>query len=189
MVVVFVWIIPPPTDLTLLPQVNTWDTDVDLPVILAMADPMIETKGITEALIANVRRDVDMRGTVIVSEGTTEIGETAGVHLQPAQVAEDIRLNIDAGEVTQGAHQEEEALVATGSQTVRVVLANPQQTVQIHVGEVDASLGDDDRDRFNTLKRHITHAPRPQDRLQYRSVKFAFFLVTALPLRCVYPYC
>jgi len=122
-------------------QVNTWDTDADLAVIPAMADTVIETTEITETLIAIVRRVVGMRGTVIATEGTVETGETAGAHLQPAGVFEGTRLNIGAGEATRGAHRGEEALAATGSQTVPVVLANHQQTAQIHVGEDDTTAG------------------------------------------------
>lgn len=146
MVAVFVWIILLPTGLTLQPQVNTWDSDVDLPVISAMANTVIETTGISGTLIAIRHRVVSLRGTAIVTEGTIGIGETAGVHPPPAEVAEDTRLNIDAGEAIQGVRRGEEALVVTGRQTVRVVLANPQQMVQIHVGdEVDAIPGDDNR--------------------------------------------
>lgn len=129
MVVVFAWIILLPTGLTLLPPVNIWDTDVDLPVIPAMADIAIEMTGSTRTLIVIVRRAVDTRGIVIISGGTVEIGGTAGVHPQPAEVAKDTRLNIGAGEATQEAHQGEEALVVTGSQTVRVVLASLRQMV------------------------------------------------------------
>jgi hypothetical protein len=161
MAAVFVLIILLPTDLTLLPQVNTWDTDVDLPVILVMADTVIGTTGIIGTLIAIVHRVVDMRGTAIVTEGTIEIGENAGVHPQPTGVAEDTRLNIGAGEVTQGAHRGEEALAATGSQTVRVVPASPQQMVQIHVGEVGAIPGDENRNGFNTLKQLLPTTARP----------------------------
>lgn len=146
MVAVFVWIILLPTGLTLLPQVNTWDTDVGLPVIPAMVDTVIETTGITGTLIAIVRRRVaDMRGTAIVTEGTVEIGENAGVRPQLVEVAEDTRPIIGTGEAIQEAHREEEALAAIGSQTVRVVLASPQQMVQIHVGEVDAIPGGENR--------------------------------------------
>lgn len=139
MVVVFVWIILLPTDLTLLPQVNTWDTDADLPVIPVMVDTVTETIGITGTLIAIVHHIVDMKGTATATEGTAGIGENAGVRPQPAEVAEDIRLNIGAGEATQEAHRGEEVLVVIGSQTVRVVLASPQQMVQSHAGEVDAT--------------------------------------------------
>jgi len=118
-------------------------------VILVMADTVIERTETTKTLIAIVLRDAGMRGTVIVTEGTTEIGGTAGVHPQPMEVAEDTRLNIGAGEATQEAHRGEGALVTTGIQTVRVVLANLQQMVQIHVGEVDAIAGYDSRDRFD----------------------------------------
>ena len=121
---------------------NTWDTGADLPVILALADTVIETTGITtETLIVIVRRVVGMRGIVIVLEGTIETGETAGARRQPAEEVEDIRLNIGAEEATQGVHRSEEALAATETQTVRVVLVSPQQIVQIHVGEVDAIVG------------------------------------------------
>jgi len=119
--------------------VNTWDTGVDLPVILAMADTVIETTGITtENLIAIVRRVVGLRRTAIVMEGTIETGETAGAHRQFVEEVEDIRLNIGAEEATQGVHLGEEALAVTETQTVRVVLVSPQQIVQIRVGEVDA---------------------------------------------------
>lgn len=124
---------------------NTWVTDVDLPVIPAMAGTATETTGITGTLIAIVRLVVNTKWTAIVSEGIIEIGETAGVHLQPAEVAEDTRLIIGAEEATQGAHRGEEAPVSTGSQTVRVVLASLQRMVQIHVGEVKAAPGDDNR--------------------------------------------
>ena len=118
---------------------NTWDTGVDLPVILAMAVTVIETTGITtETLIAIVRRVVGMRGTAIVLEGTIETGETAGAHRQSVEEVEDIRLNIGVEEATQGVHLGEEALAVTETRTVRVVLVSPQQIVQIRVGEVDA---------------------------------------------------
>ena len=110
-------------------QVNTWDTDADLDVIPAMADIVIETTEITETLIAIVHRVVGMRGTVIASEGTVETGETAGARLRPAGVSEDTPLNIGAGEATRGVRRGEEALAATGNQTIRVVLANHPQTV------------------------------------------------------------
>lgn len=97
--------------------------------ILVMADTGIERTETTKTLIAIVRRVPGMRGTVIVTEETTEIGGTAGVHPQPMEVAEDTRLNIGAGEATQEAHRGEGALVATGIQTVRVVLASLQQMV------------------------------------------------------------
>lgn len=126
-------------------QVNTWDTDADPAVIPAMADTVIETTEITETLIAIVHRVEGMRRTVIATEGTVETGETAGARLQPAVVSEDTRLNTGAGEATRGVHRGEEALAATGSQTVRVVLANHQQTVQIHVGEDDTTAGDENR--------------------------------------------
>jgi len=132
--------------------VNIWDTDADLPVIPAMADTVIETTEIIETLIAIVRRAVGMRGTVIVTEGIAETGETAGARPQLTEVVEDTRLNIAAGEATQGVHRGEEALAAIGSQTVRVVLASPQQMVRIHVGEVDAIVGDEHRDWFDILK-------------------------------------
>jgi len=132
--------------------VNTWDSGADLAVIPALADTVIETTEITETLIAIVRRVVDMRGTVIDSEGTVETGETAGARLQPAGVSEDTRLNIGAGEATQGVHQGEGAPAVTGSQTVRVVQANHHQpTVQTCVGEVD-NCGDENRYWFDTLK-------------------------------------
>ena len=120
---------------------NIWDTDADLPVILGMADTVIETTEIIETLIAIVRRAVGMRGTVIVTEGIVETGENAGARLQPTEVVQDTRLNIDVEEATQGAHRGEEALAAIGNQTVRVALASPQQMVRIHVGEVDAIVG------------------------------------------------
>jgi len=132
--------------------VNTWDSGADLAVIPALADTVIETKEITETLIAIVRRIVDMRGTVIDSEGTVETGETAGARLQPAGVSEDTRLNIGAGEATQGVHQGEGAPAVTGSQTVRVVPANHQPMVQTCVGEVDTTVGDGNRHWFDTLK-------------------------------------
>lgn len=132
--------------------VNTWDTGAGLPVILAMADTVIETTEITETLIAIVRRVVGMRGIVIGSEGTVETGETAGARRQPAEVVEDIRLNIGAEGVTQGVHRGEEALAATGTRTVRVVLASPRQAVQIHAGEVDAIMRDENRHWFDILK-------------------------------------
>lgn len=118
-------------------------------MILVMADTVIERTEITETLIAIVRRIVGLRGIAIATEETTEIGGTAGVRLQPTEVAEDTRLNIGAGEATQEAHRGEGALVATGIQTVRAVLASLQQMVQIHVGEVDAIAGYDSRDRFD----------------------------------------
>lgn len=123
---------------------NTWDTDVDLPVILATADTtVIETTGMyTETLIAIVRRAVGMRGIVIASEGTVETGESAGVRRRSEEAAEDIHLNIVAEEATPGAHQGEKALVATGNRTVRVVPVFPQRIVQIRVGEVDPTVGD-----------------------------------------------
>ena len=102
-----------------------------------MADIVIETTEITETLIAIVRPVVNMRGTVIASEGIVETGETAGVRPQSVGVLEDTRLNIGAEEAIQGVHQREEALAATGSQTARVVLASPQ----IRVGEVDTIPG------------------------------------------------
>ena len=120
---------------------NTWDTDADLAVIPAMADTVIETTEITETLIAIVHR-VGMRGTAIALEGTVETGETAGARLQPAGALEDTRLNIGVGEATRGAHRGE-ALAATGIQMDLVVLANHQQTVQIHVGEDDTTAGDE----------------------------------------------
>lgn len=135
MAAAFVWIILLPTDLTLLPQANTWGTDVDLPVIPAMADTVIEKTGTTETLIANVPRVVATRWTAIVTEGTVETGENVGVRPQHAEAAEDTRLNIDAEEATRGARRGGGALVATGSQTVRAVLASLQQMVQIHDGE------------------------------------------------------
>jgi len=133
-------------------QVNTWDTDAGLAVIPAMADTVIETTEITETRIAIVLRTVGMRGTVIASEGTVETGETAGARLQLAGVSEDTRLNIGAGEATRGVHRGEEVLAAIGSQTVRVVLANHQQTVQIHVGEDDATAGDESCHYLDILK-------------------------------------
>jgi len=125
--------------------VNTWDTDADLAVIPAMADTVIETTEITETLIAIVHRTVGTRGTVIATEGTVETGETVGARLQPAGVSEDTRLNIGAGEATQGVHRGEEAPAATESQTIRVVRANRQRMVRIHVGEVDTTAGDANR--------------------------------------------
>jgi hypothetical protein len=134
--------------------VNTWDTGADLPVILAMADTVIETTGITtETLIAIVRRIVDMRRIVIVLEGTVETGENAGARRQSVEEDEDIRPNIGAEEATPGVHRGEEALAAIETQTVRVVLVSPQQTVQIHVGEVEAIVGDGNHHWFDTLKR------------------------------------
>ena len=82
------------------PQVNTWDTDVDLPVILAMADSMIERREITETRTATVLRVVGMRGTVTVTE---EIGEIAGVRPQPTGAVGDTRLDTGVGGVTRGA--------------------------------------------------------------------------------------
>jgi hypothetical protein len=110
-----------------------------------MADTVIERTEITGTLIAIVHRVVGTRGIVIVSEGTIGVGETAGVHPQLMEVAEDTRLDIGTGEATQEVHREEEALVTTGIQTVRVVLASLQQMVQIYVGEVDAIAGYDSR--------------------------------------------
>ena len=133
-------------------QVNTWDTDAGLAVIPAMADTVIETTEIPETLIAIVHRVVGMRGTVIATEGTVETGETEGARLRPAGAPEDTRLNIGAGEATQGVHRGEEAPSATGSPTVRVVLANHQQMVQIHVGEVDTTARDENRYWFDILK-------------------------------------
>ena len=94
-------------------------------MILAIADTVIETTRITENLFAIVRRVVGMRGIAIVSEGIVGTGENAGARRQPAEVVEDIRLNIGAEEATQGVRQGEEALVASGTQTVCVVLASP----------------------------------------------------------------
>jgi hypothetical protein len=194
MVAVFVWTTPSPTDLTIPPQVNTWDTGADLPVIPAMADTVIETIGITETLIAIVRRVVSTRGTAIVTEGTTETGETAGVHPQPTEAAADTHLNIGAGEATQGARRGEEALVTTGSQTVRVVLASPQQMVQIHVGEVDTIAGDSrhcsDILKQSLSEQHLSKLDAPQDRQEYSVLSSLLsFSCPALPLRSVYPYC
>jgi len=152
-------------------QVNTWDTGADLSVILAMADTVIEkTKITTETLIAIARLVARMRGTAIVMEGTAETGESAGARHRPTEVVEDIRPNIAAEEVTQEVHQGVEALVATVTQTVRVVLVSPQQLVQIRVGEVDTITGDGNRHWFeipkpslselHPLKMHL----RPQDR-------------------------
>lgn len=128
---------------------NTWDTDAGLPVILVMADTVIEMTGNTETLtgtlIAIVHRVVAMREIAILTEETIETGEIAGAHPQPMEVAEDTRRGIDAGEAIQGAHRGEGALVAIGSQTVRVGPVSPQQMEQIHVGEVDAIAGDNDR--------------------------------------------
>ena len=123
---------------------NTWGTDVDLPVILAMADTtVIETTGIsTETLIAIVRHGVGMRGIVIALEGTVETGENAGVRRRSEEVVEDIHLNIVVEEATPGAHHGEKVLVATGTRTVRAVPVFPQQIVQIRVGEVDPTVGD-----------------------------------------------
>jgi hypothetical protein len=101
-----------------------------------MVDTAIETTEITETLIAIVPHVVGMRGSVIVTEGTAEIGETAEVRPPPTEVAGDTRPNTDAGEATQGAHQGEEPLVVTGSQTVREILANPQKTVLTRAGEL-----------------------------------------------------
>ena len=133
---------------------NTWDTDADLPAIPALADTVIETIEITETLIAIVRRVVGMRGTgtTIALEGTIETGETVGARLQPAEVVEDTRLNIGAEEATQGVRRGEEALDATGSRMVRVVLASPQRMVQIHVGEVDTIAEGEGRQWFDILK-------------------------------------
>jgi len=100
-----------------------------------MADTVIGTIEITETLIAIVRRVVGMRGTVIATEGTIGTGEIAGARPQPAGAEKDTRLNIGAEEATQGVHRGEEALAATGSQTVRVVPASPQQVVRIHAGK------------------------------------------------------
>lgn len=122
---------------------NTWDTGVGLVKIPAMPDTVIETTEITKTLIAIARRVVGTRGTVTATEGTAGIGETAGARPQPAGVSEDTRLSIGVEEVTQGAHQGEEALAATGSQTVRVALASRQQTVQTRVGEVGAIAKDE----------------------------------------------
>ena len=129
MVAVFVWIILSPIDHTPPPRVNTWDTEEDPTEIPAMVDNVIETTEVTETLIAIVPHVVGMRGSVIVLEGTVEIGETAEARLPLTEVVVDIRQNTGAGEATQGARQGEERLVATGSQTVREVLANPQRTV------------------------------------------------------------
>lgn len=159
MVAVSVWIILSPTDLTLRLQVNTWDTDVGLPAIPVMAETVIETTGVIRTLIVIVRPAADLRGIVILTEGTVEkveIGENAGVHPQLAEAAEDTRLNIGAGEATQGAHRGEEVLVATGSQTVRVVLASPQQMVRICVGELDGI-------RRPKLIRHPQAIPAPRN--------------------------
>jgi hypothetical protein len=136
MVAVFASIILLPTDPMPPPRVNTWGTEEDPPEIPAMADTVIEKTEITETLIAIVPRVVGMRGSVIVMEGTVEIGETAEVRPPPMEVAGDTRPNTGAGEATQGVHQGEEPLVATGGQMVREVLANPQRTVQTHVGEL-----------------------------------------------------
>lgn len=115
-----------------------------------MADTVIETTGITEIPIVIARRVVGMRRTVIVTEGIIGIGETAGVHPQLTEVVEDTPPNIGAGEAIQEAHQEEGALVAIGSQTARVGLANRQQMVRIRDGEVGAIAGGDDRNWFDT---------------------------------------
>jgi len=112
-----------------------------------MADTtVIETIGITpETLIAIAHRAVGMRGIVIASEGTVETGGNAGVRHQFEEVVEDIHLNIVAEEATPGAHKGERALAATGTRTVRVVPVFPQRIVQIHVGEVDPTVGDGTR--------------------------------------------
>ena len=135
------------------PQVNTWDTDADLSVILAMADTVIEKTEITTAtLIVIARRVARMRGTVIVLEGTAETGESAGARRQPVEVVEDIRLNIATEGAIQEVHRGEEVLVATVTQTVRVLLVSPQQILQIHVGEDDGIAGDGNRHWFDILK-------------------------------------
>ena len=153
MVAASAWTTLSPTDPTPPLQVNTWDTGADPPVILAMVDTVIGTTGITtETPTVIVRRIVGMRRSVIVMEGTIETGETAGARRQPAEEVEDIRLNIGAEEATQGVHQGEEALAATETRTVRVVLVSPQQIVQINVGEVDTIVGDGNRHWFDILK-------------------------------------
>lgn len=115
-----------------------------------MADTVIETTEITEIPIVIARRVVVMRGIVIVSEGIIGIGETAGVHPQLTEVVKDTPPNVGAGEATQEARQEEEALVAIGSPTARVGLANRQQMVRIRDGEVGSIARDDDRNWFDT---------------------------------------
>lgn len=119
-----------------------------------MADTVIETTEIpTETLtIVIVRHVVGMTRIAIVMEGTVETGEIVGVHHQSMEVVEDIPLNIVAEEAIQGVHRGEEALAVTETQTVRVVLVNLQQIVQIHVGEVDPIVGAENHRWFDTPK-------------------------------------